>query len=99
MPGSLATASRRQASEGGKRRSSGRSAEISSMDLLDARGERGETCADVGGIRGLFGTRVLDEQLVVVDRGAGLPGRLELARQVVVRRGVVRIDLEGAAEA
>src|SRR5258708_23283349 len=98
-PGRLAVAPGRHASAGGKRRSSWRSAEISSIYLFDAGGKRRETGADIGGERSLFGARVLDELPVVIDRTRDVACRLELARQVVVGRGVVRIDLERAAQA
>src|SRR5258708_26702377 len=91
--------SRGHASAGGKRRSSWRSAEISSIYLFDARGKRRETGADIGGERSLFGARVLDELPVVIHRTRDVACRLEPARQVVAGRGVARIDLEPEAQA
>jgi len=68
------------------------------MNLFGARGKDRQTGADVGGVRGLFGARVLDELVVMADGGRGLTGLLELTRQVVVGGRVARIDFDGAAQ-
>src|SRR6185369_8970523 len=78
--------------------SSFRRASISAIGLLDSRLQRLDPRAHVLCVRLLVRPSVLQELAVMIEGAAGVAGGLVLAREVVVRGRIARVELERVSQ-